>query len=128
MGALFVTRTPFLQIVPLVITGTLSIFLTRSHRVAHRSQDRIRTYVMRCVFLSGLIPCYTPVLITDTCYQPTYFATTQPDYVARTFRAVNTLHNSFLCQSLGYQLCSQNRNRTCATTTPIYLQFCKVFR
>ena len=44
------------------------------------SQDRIRTCVMRCVFLSGLLPCYTPVLITDTCYQPTYFATTQPDY------------------------------------------------
>ncbi len=44
------------------------------------SQDRIRTCVMRCVFLSGLLPCHAPVLITDTCYQPTYFATTQPDY------------------------------------------------
>ena len=44
MGALFVTRTPFLRTVPLVITGMLSIFLTRSHRVAHRSQDRNRTW------------------------------------------------------------------------------------
>ena len=44
MRSLFVTRTLLLfQTIPLVITGTLFIFLTRSHRVDHRSQDRTRT-------------------------------------------------------------------------------------
>lgn len=44
MRSLFVTRTLLLfQTIPLVITGTLFIILTRSHRVDHRSQDRIRT-------------------------------------------------------------------------------------
>lgn len=42
MGALFFTPC----------RGKLSIILTRSHRVAHRSQDRIRT----CVPLEGPLP------------------------------------------------------------------------
>ncbi len=67
------------------------------------SKGRIRTCKLVC-----LLEQVIPMVATHTLRSPI----PPPCQICLSFQAANTLHNSFLCQSLRYQFCSKGRNRT----------------